>query len=140
MEMIDVNGALYGTTVSGGRGCNGYGCGTVFEVSTSGGGSILYSFEGGKDGEQPLGGLTDVDGTLYGTTQVGGAHHDWTVFELNPSTGAEQVLYNFEGGKDGADPEAGLISVNGVLYGTTKLGGGSTNCSGGCGTVFDVTP
>jgi uncharacterized repeat protein (TIGR03803 family) len=32
-----------------------------------------------------------------------------------------------------------LIEVKGTLYGTTSAGGGSSNCSGGCGTVFSVT-
>ena len=35
-------------------------------------------------------------------------------------------------GSNGANPQAGLISVGGTLYGTTAGGGGS----GGAGTVF----
>jgi uncharacterized repeat protein (TIGR03803 family) len=56
-----------------------------------------------------------------------------------PSTsGAEQILYPFKGGKDGANPAAVLIDVTGALYGTTVYGGGS-GCSGsGCGTLFTV--
>jgi uncharacterized repeat protein (TIGR03803 family) len=52
-----------------------------------------------------------------------------------------RVVYNFTGGPDGAAPYAGLINVNGTLYGTTSEGGG-TGCykSFGCGTVFSVTP
>jgi uncharacterized repeat protein (TIGR03803 family) len=61
------------------------------------------------------------------------------------------MLYAFQGaasGGDGAIPEAGLIAINNVLYGTTATGGydGSTQCGsssghglGGCGTVFSVT-
>ena len=46
------------------------------------------------------------------------------------------MLYSFEGGsKDGAYPEAGLLNVNGTLYGTTYEGGGAT----GGGTVFAIT-
>ena len=42
-----------------------------------------------------------------------------TVFSITPS-GAEKVLYSFKGGtSDGGEPEAGLLNVNGVLYGTT---------------------
>jgi uncharacterized repeat protein (TIGR03803 family) len=33
-----------------------------------------------------------------------------------------------------------LIGVDGTLYGTTEVGGASTNCGSGCGTVFSVTP
>jgi uncharacterized repeat protein (TIGR03803 family) len=46
------------------------------------------------------------------------------------------VLYRFAGGADGALPRAAsLITVNGVLYGTTTSGG-----SNNLGTVFAVTP
>jgi uncharacterized repeat protein (TIGR03803 family) len=67
----DANGSLYGTTYSGGH--SSYG--TVFEIEASGGETVLYSFMGGTDGRAPLGGLMrDTAGTLYGTTQSGGAH------------------------------------------------------------------
>jgi uncharacterized repeat protein (TIGR03803 family) len=38
------------------------------------------------------------------------------------------------------DPQAGLAYLNGKLYGTTTEGGNSCASSGGCGTVFEVTP
>src|SRR5436190_23266393 len=45
------------------------------------------------------------------------------------------TLWNFTGGNDGADPEAGLIlDSKGGLYGTTFAGGK------GSGTVFKLTP
>jgi uncharacterized repeat protein (TIGR03803 family) len=53
---------------------------------------------------------------------------------------SETVVYAFQGGGDGAGPEAGLIDVGGALYGTTVNGGGAGACEGGCGTVFKVTP
>jgi hypothetical protein len=51
-------------------------------------------------------------------------------------------LVSLDGAND-SQPEAGLIDLNGVLYGTTQLGG-SSGCFGGystpgCGTVFKVT-
>ncbi len=53
----------------------------------------------------------------------------------------EAVLYAFQGGNDGASPQAGLIADKaGNLYGTTYNGGGTTNCFGGCGTVFKLAP
>jgi uncharacterized repeat protein (TIGR03803 family) len=59
----------------------------------------------------------------------------------NSSTNYD-VLYNFAGGIDGANPTAGLIDVGGTLYGTTSAGG-SYSCGyyggSGCGTVFNIT-
>ena len=52
--------------------------------------------------------------------------------------GAYSSLYSFQAKPDGENPEAPLISLNGVLYGTTSAGG--TKCEGrGCGTVFEIT-
>src|SRR5260370_41536905 len=48
----------------------------------------------------------------------------------------EKVLYNFNGGSDGAEPTAGLISDSaGNLYGTTMHGGPAN-----AGTVFKLDP
>lgn len=52
------------------------------------------------------------------------------------------VVYNFNGGSDGAKPRAGLVYKNGTLYGTTTAGGGTAYCRdsayAGCGTVYSV--
>ena len=52
------------------------------------------------------------------------------------------VIHRFAGGKDGANPHAGLAYVGGMLYGTTEVGGSGTGCSNdaiGCGTAFEMT-
>jgi uncharacterized repeat protein (TIGR03803 family) len=56
--IADSAGNLYGTTSSGG-GCSLYdgSCGTVFEVTPGGQETILYAFQGGADGDVPLGGV-----------------------------------------------------------------------------------
>jgi uncharacterized repeat protein (TIGR03803 family) len=52
----------------------------------------------------------------------------------------EKVLYSFTGGNDGGRPAADLVfDKAGNLYGTTVIGGNSTNCTGGCGAVFKLT-
>jgi uncharacterized repeat protein (TIGR03803 family) len=147
-NLTDVNGTLYGTTwVGGGINCieSGppYGCGTVFSIRTSGKEKVLHSF-GGPDGAFPTASLIDVNGTLYGTTYRGGTYHTCsstlggacgTVFSIT-TTGKEKVLYSFAGTPDGAQPSAaaGLIYVNGTLYGTTKAGGTYNR-----GTAFSIT-
>jgi uncharacterized repeat protein (TIGR03803 family) len=101
---------------------------------------VLYSFTGGADGANPTAALVrDSKGNLYGTTYSGGAHNLGAVFEIT-SAGKEVVLHSFSGNPDGANPYAGLImDSNNNLFGTTVNGGGSSNCSNGCGTVFEVT-
>jgi uncharacterized repeat protein (TIGR03803 family) len=130
--LIDVNGLLYGTTVTGGTSC-AHRCGTVFTIATSGVESVIHDFVGGPDGSQPFAGLTNVNGVLYGTTVNGGENHKGTVFSITPS-GVKSDLHVFKGGSDGAAPEAGLTDVDGVLYGTTSAGGAH-----GHGTVFAIT-
>jgi uncharacterized repeat protein (TIGR03803 family) len=131
VALLDVGGVLYGTTEHGGT----FGYGTVFKVDPATGiETVVYSFAGGKDAEYPSS-LINVQGTLYGTTSSGGTVGDGTVFTINPSNGAEGILYSFTGGNDGVSPEAGLIDVNGTLYGTTYSGGAFDY-----GTVFQINP
>jgi uncharacterized repeat protein (TIGR03803 family) len=86
---FDKAGNLYGETAAGGNDrCSGSGCGTVFKLSPTGGGSwtesVLYRFNG-TDGSTPWQGLVlDAAGNLYGTAQHGGAYGDGVVFELKP--------------------------------------------------------
>jgi uncharacterized repeat protein (TIGR03803 family) len=126
--LIDVDGALYGTTYQGGA----YGYGAVFRINTSGTETVLHSFSSNPDGEYPLAGLTNVNGTLYGTTLVGG-RGGGTVFRVTP-TGAEGVLYSFQTPSNGENPVGSLITMNGTLYGTTSAGGACAEA----GTVFSV--
>jgi uncharacterized repeat protein (TIGR03803 family) len=131
----DAAGNLYGTTQFGGdRTC---GCGTVFKLDTSGKESVLYSFTGkGGGGQFPQAGvIRDAAGNLYGTTFVGGAFNNGTVFKLN-SAGKDSVLHSFKGQKaDGANPSAGLIrDAAGNLYGTTQSGGALNG-----GTVYELS-
>jgi uncharacterized repeat protein (TIGR03803 family) len=138
-----VSGMLYGTTSVGGShtgshtGCQD-GCGTIFAIDrATGAETVVYSFRGGTHGANPEAGLTYVGGMFYGTTGYGGDEKDCagygcgTVFEFNPSTGAEKVLYSFTSSGDG-NPTADLIHVKGLLYGTTSAG---SSC---CGSVFSL--
>jgi len=127
-SLLQYGNSLFGTTTVGGA----YGYGTVFEVASTGGETVLYSFTGGKDGAYPYAGLIpNGDGGVYGTTEAGGAHGYGTVFEV-ASTGGETVLYSFTGGKDGAYPYASLVrDPKGNLHGTTEAGGAY-----GYGTAF----
>jgi hypothetical protein len=168
--LIDAVGNLYGTTGYGGTGnCTflGFpgGCGTVYELSppkTKGGAwteTILYSFPDAKHGYLPNGDLMfDKQGNIYGATEFGGGKG--TTCDVNyPSCGAvfelkrpakkgakwtETILHAFAGGRDGANPNGGLVmDGNGAIYGTTFSGGNQgchTNFGIGCGTAFKLSP
>jgi uncharacterized repeat protein (TIGR03803 family) len=142
--VTDSSGNLYGTTSRGGAS----GCGTIFELSPPSGPDrgwserVLYTFAGGKDGNNPAAGLIgDRNGNLYGTTAFGGEYGFGTVFKLSrPSTPGGSwtgtVLYSFTGWNDGGNPVAALIADRkGNLFGTTHGGGAF-----GFGTVFELSP
>jgi uncharacterized repeat protein (TIGR03803 family) len=141
--IMDASGNLYGTTFSGGASGNG----TVFELirpkSKTGAWTeqVLYTFGTGKDGANPVAGVTfDKAGNLYGTTSAGGAYSYGTVFQLTHSSSGwrENVLYQFQLQNDGGTPWAGLIvDASGNLYGATTQGGWGED---GGGTVFKVSP
>jgi hypothetical protein len=120
---------------------------------------VLYSFQGGTDGQWPLGKVVfDAAGNLYGVTQAGGSATCTsyglcgTVYQLAPPAQpgdpwTETVLHVFQGHTtgDASDPLGGLVmDANGNLYGATG-GGGTGNCEilgtfPGCGAVYEVSP
>lgn len=146
--IFDKAGNLYGTTTTGETSC-----GTVFELTPSGGvwtETILHAFTCGKDGSFPTNDLVlDKAGNLYGTTDWGGVgcgkQGCGTVFELRQHNGvwSKRAIYSFKGGADGIQPYSALVlDKTGNLYGTTAVGGvGTCDIEGipGCGTVFKLT-
>jgi uncharacterized repeat protein (TIGR03803 family) len=129
----DLEGNGYGTTQYGGT-AGGYG--TVFKLDAQGNETLLHSFAGTPDGEDPEAGLVrDPEGNLYGTTVYGGTAGGYgTVFRLSKA-GTLTLLHSFAGTPDGENPYAGLAGDSaGNGYGTTKYGG----TAGGYGTVFKI--
>ena len=141
--MQGTDGSFYGTTNWGG--INNYG--TVFRISPKGDFATLYKFcpkAGCLDGENPSILIQGNDGNFYGTTSFGGAHGNYgTLFRLT-SAGKLSVLHSFcarSGCEDGIYPYGLLQANDGDFYGTTIGGGGACSfSSGGCGTVFQITP
>jgi uncharacterized repeat protein (TIGR03803 family) len=148
--VIDGAGNLYGTSEEGGAvGGSGYGacysgCGTVFELSPSGGfwtETVLYDFctstlnsQTCPEGAYPSSGLIfDKTGNLYGTANVG--PNSGNVFELSPSSKqggnwTQTVLWSAEGLNGQL-----TFDNSGNLYGTTDLAGAY-----GSGSVFELSP
>ncbi len=125
------DGMLYGTTYSGGTTND---AGVVYRVNKDGSGfQLLHAFLGvAGDGRHPCGSLVEAaDGTLYGTTERGGASGQGTLFQLNKDGSGYAVLASFDA-STGAYPRGGLTSgPKGALYGTTDQGGPSD-----AGTIF----
>jgi uncharacterized repeat protein (TIGR03803 family) len=123
-------GALFGTTEGGGY------FGTAFEVRRAGGWkeTVVHTFGVGKDGAQPLNGVVfDSAGNFYGTTSLGGAYGNGTVFEVKRSgkKWIESVIHSFKS----ANPVASVtLDAHGNLYGTTSFGGPTGN-----GVVFKLS-
>jgi uncharacterized repeat protein (TIGR03803 family) len=122
--------ALYGTTAVGGGGNDG----TFYRITLKGALKTLYTFEE-YDGNYPVGQLVAVGGKFFGVTEDGGpTETGGTVYSMTTS-GHEKILHTFPSSQDdGSDPQAGLVELNGVLYGTTERGGKK-----GYGTVFSIT-
>ena len=145
--IIDAAGNLYGTTYYGGL----HDLGTAFKLTHQTGGSwletIMYSMQSGESGQCPVGGLVlDSSGRLYGTTsdRLCGGTSKGVVFEVAPNVSggwSKKTLHHFDSTtNDGTYPTGSLIfDKAGNLYGTTTEGGTSTNCTGGCGTVFELS-
>jgi len=126
---------FYGT-VLGGPAC--LGCGSIFQLTPQGTLTNLYTFGEGADGGWPALAFQGSDGNFYGTA-VGGSTNSvsgyGSIFQLTPR-GTLTTLYKFSGGADGGWPVLSFQGNDGNLYGVTGTGGTSTNCEGGCGTVF----
>ena len=141
--VIGPDGTLYGATYGGGivnqgscvLGVNG--CGTVFRVRPPAtrctailcpwDETVLYAFTGENgDAGGPYNGdlLFDSAGSIYGTTEWGGAYQWGAAYKLTPSQGgwSEGVIYSFDasGPQGWGVPQTGLIMDQaGNLYGTT---------------------
>jgi uncharacterized repeat protein (TIGR03803 family) len=113
------------------------GCGGVFKMTLAGKETIVYTFKGGTDGQDPYTSLVQAsDGNFYGTTEGAGGSNLGTVFKLTPK-GVETVLHNYSTQTQGAFPRLPLTQgPDGLLYGI------ATDCAGGgCSQagLFDIT-
>ena len=130
--LLAADGNLYGSTPAGGT----YQSGSIFQITTAGTLTPLYSF---SRSDSPLPGLVQgIDGNLYGTTTYGGIGDGYgTVFRVSTNGSGIIQLYPFgRHDHDGIYPIAGLVlGRDGNFYGTTYQGG-----TQGAGSVFKITP
>jgi uncharacterized repeat protein (TIGR03803 family) len=128
-----LDGALHGTTTSGGTGNHG----TAFKVTTAGVFSTLTEFSNPLGWNPADGIVSGPDGNLYLGNKEGGANGLGTVVRIT-NTGTASPVVTFTGATGtarGAEP-AGVLTtgLDGALYGMTRLGGASDG-----GTAFKLT-
>jgi uncharacterized repeat protein (TIGR03803 family) len=127
--IMDAAGNLYGKA-----GYNNYG--EVFKIDAAGNFSILYNGSFAALIESIIPGPTS---SFYGTATGGNPSCSGgcgSVFQLAQDSGGTwrgKTLHSFDG-TDGSEPDS-LIFNNGILYGTTFMGGSSNY-----GTVFKIVP
>jgi uncharacterized repeat protein (TIGR03803 family) len=102
--------------------------------------SLIHTFTDVPDGATPNAIIQDAKGNIYGTTRGGGifCFDDivtcGAVYKVDPE-GNETIVHAFQGGGDGAFPDAALIEdAEGNFYGTTA-GNGSINADS---TIFKI--
>jgi uncharacterized repeat protein (TIGR03803 family) len=121
-------GMIYSSSVAGN--------GAIFSMNTNGSAfTVFHTFSGPSgDGWLPMGGVTWVNGTLYGMTTYGGGGNVGTMFAISASGSGYSVLYSFDAGtSDGFSPYGALTFSGDTLFGTTYLGG-----TYNLGTAFSV--
>lgn len=134
----DGQGVLWGTVSSNiSQGDQWQGCGWVYRYLPESREFQEIHKQGNRTGCSPSGELTLAqDGKLYGTTYAGGRHLMGTIFRIDPVTLVYETLHSFAG-RDGKNPQRGLVQdASGAFYGTTRGGGPA----GGSGVLFRFIP
>jgi uncharacterized repeat protein (TIGR03803 family) len=125
------DGNFYGTACVGGSSSGG----TIFRMRTNGTVALVHPFSYDNNGGSPYAGLIQArNGFLYGTTAIGGASGDGTVFRV--STNGAFTAYSLNATNTGSYPVGSLVQgQDGNFYGTASRGGAYTY-----GAAFKLTP
>jgi len=132
-ELINISGTLYGTTAGGG----GHYTGTVYSINTATNAeTVIYSFDSnaGFDASNPGAAVLNVNGTLYGAGEHGGAYTAGGIYTVATSTGAESLVYSFTGAND-AEANEGLTKLDGTLFAAVAQGGQHST-----GEILSINP
>ena len=97
--------------------------GALSLFDTSGTGSSLYHFGMSTNGFHPNPLIKSTNGKLYGTTTIGGAAGNGTIYSINADGSGFQKLHEFTDA-EGYEPSGKLLEASdGKLYGTARWGG-----------------
>jgi uncharacterized repeat protein (TIGR03803 family) len=132
----DANGNLYGTTFEGGSSNRG----TIYKMTPPWKESVIYTFTGANDGQNPYVALTiDASGNLYGAAQRGRFSNSSTIFKLSPNgdSWTFNTICSFDPAQFGAVYIGSSLTLDsaGNLYGEAARGGQTTD-----GFVYQLTP
>jgi uncharacterized repeat protein (TIGR03803 family) len=144
--VIGTDGALYGTTYTGGTSQ----LGTVFRLVPAAGvpwsETVLHNFTG-PDGQYPSSALVFDAGSFYGATEYGGTGGAGTIFELaQPATAGdawtETVLYDFVYSKNSQNvaPNGPLVIAPGGTIFTAVQGAPAAPLGPRIGAVIALVP
>jgi uncharacterized repeat protein (TIGR03803 family) len=127
--VLATDGALYGTTATGGT----FGFGTVFKIQTDGSGFAVLLSAGASVGSLGPGVIQGLDGALYGTgtSCCGGG----TVYRVLTDGSNLQVLHALSVSEGSHVVFPVTQAPDGTLYGTAQVGG-----STGSGALFKLDP
>lgn len=139
-SLYGVTGSATGSVSSPSSGGTLYRFDTVSQTQ-----SVAYTFDfqgNAANGFTPLAEPILAGGRLYGTTFNGGIipidtfYGGGVAYSYAPASKTYATVFAFDGPFDGTSgPEGALVSLNGLLYGTT-VGGGTARA----GTVFSLDP
>jgi uncharacterized repeat protein (TIGR03803 family) len=135
-EVVSDGSKLYGMASNGGA----FGTGIIFSMNSDASGyTKLHDFPDPSvvaDGVLPYGSLVLNGGVLYGMAVAGGTNGGGVIFSINSDGTGYTKLHNFPEpavANDGLNPYGTLVMENGVLYGTTWVGGAY-----GGGVIFSI--
>lgn len=113
------DGLLYGMTFNGGSQDKG----VLFSIDPVSGAFLKRLDFTGPNGQSPWGSLVRAaDGTLYGTTTLGGPSSG-SIFSFAPSTNTLTTLHAFNALDGGLLFGSVIIGSDGALYGTSGIAG-----------------
>jgi uncharacterized repeat protein (TIGR03803 family) len=127
------NGLFYGLTLNGGD--TNEGVLFVYDATLN-----TYTkkidFTAASIGGNPLAGLVEAGGLLYGTVPFGGPANNGTLFQYNPTSAVLIKKIDFSNSTFGSNPQSGMVlAPNGYLYGMTYGGGAFSQ-----GVLFEFDP
>lgn len=100
-------------------------------------GNALRVFNESGLGWDPSAVVTEAsNGYLYGTTEQGGLNDGGVAYRIRHNGSGYEIIHFFNTSHGGMNSVAGLVEVEGYLYGTTAKGG----IAGGHGTMFRMRP